>query len=73
MEEILCGQGHPGKVKRFPRSTVDYLSHNIIPIIRKKPINIIVHIRTNNAPSSTSREIQDNLLKLKSLVNEMLP
>ena len=34
---------------------------------------MIMHIGTNNAPSSTSREIQDNLLKLKSLVNEKLP
>ena len=34
---------------------------------------LIVHTGTNDAPSSTSREIQDNLLKLKALVNEKLP
>ena len=34
---------------------------------------MIIHIGTNDAPSSTSREIQNNLLKLKSLVNEKLP
>ena len=34
---------------------------------------MIIHIETNDAPSSKSGEIQDNLLKLKSLVNEELP
>ena len=34
---------------------------------------MIIHIGTKDAPSSTSREIQDNLLKLKALVNEKLP
>ena len=34
---------------------------------------MIIHIGTNEAPSSTPREIQDNSLKLKSLVNEKLP
>ena len=33
---------------------------------------MIIYIGTNDASSSTSREIQDNLLKLKSLVNEKL-
>ena len=73
VEEKLCGQGRLVKVKRFPGSTVDDLSHHIIPIIRKKPTNMIIHTGTNDAPSSTSREIQDNLLKLKSLINEKLP
>ena len=73
VEEKLCGQGRLVKVKRFPGSTVDDLSHHIIPIIRKKPTNMVIHTRTNDAPSSTFREIQDNLLKLKALVNEMLP
>ena len=73
VEEKLCGQGRLVKVKGFPGSTVDDLSHHIIPIIRKNPTNMIIHTGTNDAPSSASREIQDNLLKLKPLVNEKLP
>ena len=73
VEEKLCGQGRLVKVKRFPGSTVDDLSHHIIPIIRKKPTDMIIHTGTKDAPSSTSREIQNNLLKLKALVNEKLP
>ena len=70
-----CGQGHLVKIKLFPGSTVDNLSHHIIPIIRKKSTNMIIHIRTNDAPSSMPKEgkIQDNLLKLKSLAKEKLP
>ena len=34
---------------------------------------MIIHTGTNDAPSSTSREIQQNLLNLKALVNEKLP
>ena len=73
VEEKLCGQGRLVKVKRFSSSTVDDLSHHIIPIIQKKSTNMIMHIGANDAPSSTSREIPDNLLKLISLVNEKLP
>ena len=70
--EKLCGQERLFNVKPFPGSTVDALSYHIIPIIQKKPTIMIIHIRTNDAPSSTSRDIQDNLFKLKSLVNEKL-
>ena len=73
MEEKLCRQGCLVKVKRFPGPTVDDLNHHTIQIIREKPTNVIMHIGTNDAPTSSSREIQDNLLELKSLVNEKLP
>ena len=35
--------------------------------------HIIVHIGTNDATRSTSREILDKLLKLKTLIKETLP
>ena len=73
VEENLCGQGRLFKIKRFPGSTADDLSHHIIPKIRKKPTNVIIDTGTNDVPSLTSKEIQDNILKLKFLVNEMLP
>ena len=66
VEEKLCGQGHLVKVKSFPGSTVNDLSHF------KKPTNMAIHTGTSDAHSSTSREIQDDLSKLKSLVNEKL-
>ena len=67
----LCGQGCIVKVKRFLGSTVDDLSHHVIPIIPKKPTNMIIYIGTKDAPSLTYQEIQDNLLKSKNLVTSM--
>ena len=66
VEENLCGQGRLVKVKRFSGSAIDDLSHHITPIIRNKLTNMIIHTETNNAPSSTSREIQHNSLKFKA-------
>ena len=57
--ENLCGQGRLFKIKRFPGSTADDLSHHIIPKIQKKPTNVIIDIGTNDVPSLTSREIQN--------------
>ena len=73
MEQKLCRKERLVKAKRFLGSTVNDLIQHIIPIIRKKPTNMIINIGKNDAPSSTFREIQDNLLKLKSLVNKKLP
>ena len=50
VEENLCGQVRVVKIKRFPSSTVDELSHHIIPIIQQKPTNMIIYIETNDAP-----------------------
>ena len=48
---------------------MDHLSQHITPIIRKKLTTLTEDAGTN--PSS--RDIQDNMLKLKSLFNEKLP
>ena len=49
------------------------LNYHVDPILRKKPKHIIVHIGTNDATRSTSREILGKLLKLKTLIKETLP
>ena len=56
LERILCGQGHEVKVKGFPGLFVDNL-------------NWLYFAESNDTPNSGVREIQDNLLKLKFLVN----
>ena len=57
----------------YPLATVDGLNYHVHPILRKKPKQIIVHIGTNDATRPTSREILDKLLKLKTLIKEILP
>ena len=50
VEEKLFGQGRLVKVKRLPGSAVNDLSHHVIPIIRKKPTNMIIHMGRNDTP-----------------------
>ena len=59
-------------VSKFPRATVDDLSYHVYPILRKKRKHFIVHIGTNDTTRSTSREILEKLLKLKTLIKETL-
>ena len=72
IEENLSKQ-HNVRIRKFPGATVDDLNYHVHPILRKKPKHIIVHIGTNDATRSTSREILDKLLKLKTLIKDTLP
>ena len=67
MEEKWCGKGRIVKVRHFPESTMDDINHHIVPILRKKPSHLIIHVGTNDASSSTWREILNKLLNLKSI------
>lgn len=46
------------------------MGRHIIHNISKKPSNIILHVEKNNFKNSTSREILDSTLKLKSFIRE---
>ena len=73
MEEKLCGKGRNVKVQHFPGSTVYDMNHHIVPILRKKPSHLIIHVGANDASPSTSREILDKLLNLKSIAKDINP
>ena len=47
--------------------------HYLIPIIQKKPSNIILHFWADDAKNLPLRTVLDNLLKLKALVKDSLP
>ena len=49
------------KVHDFRRATLADINHHI-PILKKKPDVIILHVGTNDSVSRTSREILDDLL-----------
>ena len=72
IEENLSKQ-HNVRIRKYPGAIVDDLNYHVHPILRKKPKHIIIHIGTNDATRSTSREILDKLLKLKTLIKETLP
>ena len=70
-EENLAKQ-HNVRIRKFHGATVDDLNYHVHPILRKKSNYIIIHIVTNDATHSTSREILDKFLKLKTLIKETL-
>ena len=71
--ERINKKDRPVKVRNFPGATVADMEHYLIPIIQKKPSNIILHVRTNDAKNLPLRTALDNLLKLKALVKDSLP
>ena len=49
------------------------MNHHIIPLLQKKPSNIIVYAGRNDAYHSTSKDILNKLLNFKSPIQEKLP
>ena len=72
IEKRINKKDGPVKVRNFPGATVADMEHYLIPIIQKKPSNIILHVGTNDAKNLPSRTVLDNLLKLKALVKDSL-
>ena len=73
IEERINKTDRPVKLCDFPGATVGDMEHYLIPIIQKKPSNIILNVGTNDAQNLPYRTILDNLLKLKALVKDSLP
>ena len=72
IEKNLSKQ-HNVRIRKLPRAIVNDINYHVYLILCKMPKHIIVHIGTNDAISSTSREILDKLLKLKIFIKETLP
>ena len=64
-----------GNVKffHFSEARIDDINRYIIPIIKKYPDYLILHVGTNNATTNTSKKIADDLLTLKSNVSKQTP
>ena len=69
----LRRKNHVVKVRNFPVANVEDMRYNLIPLIRKEPSHLIIHVGTNDAKKFTSREILDQLLNLKKIVSEQVP
>ena len=73
MEEKLCRKVHNVSQRVNCGSTVDDMNHHIVPILWKKPSHLIIHVWTDHASLSTSREILNKLLNLKSIAKDINP
>ena len=54
------------KVKHFNRALVEDMFYNFVPLMRKKPSALIVHVGTNNTISDSSKV---NSKKIKLLIS----
>lgn len=61
------------KVRCFSGATVDDMFDYILPLLRKKPDHIILHVGTNNATSSTPEEIMVKIENLVMYIKQFLP
>ena len=61
------------KVFHFSGARIEDTNQYIIPIIKKQPDYLILHVGTNDATTNTSKKIVDDLLILKSNISKQLP
>ena len=60
------------KVTAFPGSSIEDMHFHIIPLLRKRPSTIIMHIGCNNCVDDTSSEIMKKLTSLKEFILSQL-
>ena len=61
------------KVFHFSGPRIEDINQYIIPIIKKQPDYLILHVSTNDSATNTSKKIVDDLLILKSNISKQLP
>jgi len=61
------------KVRYFPGASINDMKHYSIPILNKKPKNIILHIGTNDCKNSTSGEVYAKVQQLIAMFKSQLP
>ena len=61
------------KVRYFPGGKTEDLQYHLIPYLKKKPDNIIIHVGTNNSPYKTEDLIFKELLNVKETINKFHP
>lgn len=49
------------------------MKHYFITIMKKEPDTIILHVKTSNVTSKTSRQILDHLLQLENFILKTIP
>ena len=60
------------KVHSFPGLRIQDMYNYLVPLLRKQPDKIILHVGTNDARHIKADEMKEKSGKLKSLIWEML-
>lgn len=61
------------KTRSFPGARINDMLYYSVPLLKKKPDKIVIHIGTNDAPHLTPEEMLEDLNKLKDMVLKYCP
>ena len=61
------------KVRYFPGAKIKDMYHYAIPLLERKPENIILHLGINDAPYKSGTDILKDLIELKDFILEKSP
>ena len=64
---------YKAKIRAFPGAHVDDLYDYLVPLLKKRPSNIFIHIGSNDAPFKSANEIFNEIRCLKSFIEQMVP
>ena len=73
LKESKMSQKRLIKVRTFPGATIQDMKFFVVPHLKKKPDNIIIHVGTNNAPHSSSYEMFHEIQSLRNFILKYLP
>ena len=73
LRESKISFGKNIKVGFFPGPKIQDMYYYLVPLLRKRPDKIVLHVGTNDAPHIKADEMLQELGKLKSFTWEMLP
>ena len=61
------------KVRTFPGATISDMKLLVVPLLKKKPDKVIVHVGTNNGLHFNPNEMFKNMKKLRLLIQKIVP
>ena len=65
----LLSRNKTVKVYGFPGSTTEDMESFLIPLLKRKPDQILLHVGTNDLKSYSPQQVADKILDLTKLVN----
>ena len=72
LDEKRLSKNNTAKVRCFPGATINNMFYYTKPLLEKKPDYIILHVSTNDAITKTSDIILNELMELKSHIENTL-
>ena len=72
-QKRLTRHGVNVNVRAFSGSTIENMYSCLIPLLKRKPRYILLHIGTNDAPFKNSNQITNEILLFKKFINHSHP